>query len=53
MAAAAQQRARVAEARYRLESQALGQSQIFVPGEGFTPYPYSTAQPLPWVAPAR
>jgi hypothetical protein len=46
MAEAAQMNAAANNARARLESQALGQSQIFVPGQGFIPYPYSIIQPI-------
>jgi hypothetical protein len=46
MAAAAQMEAANNNARLRLESQALGQSQIFVPGVGMVPYPYSIIQPI-------
>lgn len=46
MAEAAQMNAAANNARARLESQALGQSQIFVPGQGMIPYPYSIAQPI-------
>jgi hypothetical protein len=51
MAEAAQMNAAANNARARLESQALGQSQIFVPGQGFIPYPYSIIQPIFPIAP--
>jgi hypothetical protein len=46
MAEAAQMNSAANNARARLESQALGQSQIFVPGQGMIPYPYSIIQPI-------
>jgi hypothetical protein len=46
MAEAAQMNAAANNARARLESQAFGQSQIFVPGQGMIPYPYSIIQPI-------
>ena len=52
MAEAAQMNAAANNARARLDSQALGQSQIFVPGQGMVPYPYSIIQPaVPFVPP--
>ena len=52
MAEAAQMNAAANNARSRLDSQALGQSQIFVPGQGMVPYPYSIIQPVvPFVPP--
>jgi hypothetical protein len=46
LAEAARVQAQSDRARYVLESQALGQSQVLVPGQGFAPYPYSIAPPL-------
>jgi hypothetical protein len=46
LAEAARVQAQSDRARYVLESQALGQSQVFVPGQGFVPYAYSIAPPL-------
>jgi hypothetical protein len=46
LAEAARVQAQAARARSVLESQALGQPQVFVPGQGFVPYPYSVAPPL-------
>jgi hypothetical protein len=43
---AAQRDAQVNRARYQLQSQALGQPQVLVPGEGFVPYPYAIIQPI-------
>jgi hypothetical protein len=52
MANAASLEASANAARARLESQALGQPQIFVPGQGMMPYPYSIVPPLnPYVYP--
>lgn len=45
MADAQQRRAAIDRQRYILESQALGQPQIFTPN-GFQPYIYGTAQPI-------
>jgi len=53
MAEAAQLNAAANNARARLDSQALGQSQIFVPGQGMIPYPYSIIQPLVPVVPPQ
>jgi len=46
LADAARVQAQSDRARYVLESQALGQPQVFVPGQGFAPYAYSIAAPL-------
>jgi hypothetical protein len=46
MSQAAQVRAEADLARYRLQSQAWGRPQLFVPGVGFVPYPYAIARPL-------
>lgn len=45
MAQSQQQRAAIDRQRYILESQSLGQPQVFTPS-GFVPYIYGTAQPL-------
>jgi hypothetical protein len=43
---AAQRDAQTNRARYQLQTQALGQPQLFVPGEGFVPYPYAIIPPV-------
>jgi hypothetical protein len=47
---AARRLAAAAEAFYRLDSQRAGAPQLFVPGEGFVPYPYGVAPPA-WYLP--
>jgi hypothetical protein len=46
ISAAAAQDAATNQQRVRLQSQALGQPQVFVPGQGFVPYPYGIAPPI-------